>query len=91
MSNSSIETDNPLLMKKSIELVVRIGLILLLMVWCFQIISPFIAPIIWGIVIAIGTYPIFFWFKSFRWMFLATLITYAIFIILTYADVVFRY
>lgn len=61
MSNSSTETHDPLLMRKPIEIVIRMGLILLLMVWCFQIISPFIVPIVWGIIIAIGAYPIFFW------------------------------
>lgn len=62
MSNSSAETDNSLTVKKIIEIIVPIGLILLLLVWCFNIIAPFIAPIVWGIIIAIGTYPIYKWF-----------------------------
>ncbi len=61
MSNSSAETDGSLAMKKVIEIIVPIGLTFLLLVWCFQIIRPFIPPIVWGIVIAIGTYPIFQW------------------------------
>jgi len=62
MNNSSAETDNSLSVTKVIEIVVPIGLILLLLVWCFNIIAPFIAPIVWGIVIAIGTYPLCQWF-----------------------------
>jgi len=62
MNNSSAETDNSLSVKKIIEIVVPIGLILLLLVWCFNIIAPFIPPIVWGIVIAIGTYPMCQWF-----------------------------
>ncbi|MCK5499306.1 MAG: AI-2E family transporter, partial [Gammaproteobacteria bacterium] len=62
MSNSSAETDNSLSVTKIIEVIVPIGLILLLLVWCFNIIAPFIAPIVWGIVIAIGTYPMCQWF-----------------------------
>ena len=48
-------------MKNSIDIVVRLSVLILLIVWSFQIISPFIIPIVWGIVIAIGTYPIFQW------------------------------
>ncbi len=62
MNNSSAETDNSLTVKKIIEIVVPIGLILLLLVWCFNIIAPFIPPIVWGVVIAIGTYPMCQWF-----------------------------
>ncbi len=62
MSNSSAETDNSLSVTKIIEVIVPIGLILLLLVWCFNIIAPFIPPIVWGIVIAIGTYPMCQWF-----------------------------
>ena len=43
------------------EIIVPIGLMLLLIAWCFNIIAPFISPIVWGIVIAIGTYPMFQW------------------------------
>ncbi|MEO1927018.1 MAG: AI-2E family transporter [Gammaproteobacteria bacterium] len=64
MSNSSTETHEPVAMKKSIEIIVSIGLIALLIIWSFQIIRPFITPIIWGIVIAIGTYPIFLWLNK---------------------------
>ena len=51
MSNSSAETDNSLSVTKIVEVIVPIGLIVLLLVWCFNIIAPFIAPIVWGIVI----------------------------------------
>ena len=44
------------------EIIVPIGLMLLLIAWCFNIIAPFISPIVWGIVIAIGTYPMCQWF-----------------------------
>ena len=62
MNTPSAEIDNSLTVKKIIEIVVPIGLILLLLVWCFNIIAPFISPIVWGIVIAVGTYPMCQWF-----------------------------
>ncbi len=52
--------------KKSttIETAIQIALIALLGLWCFQIASPFISPIVWAGIIAIGTYPIFLWLKT---------------------------
>ena len=43
----------------SIEAVIRIGLLLLLATWCFKIITPFIVPVMWGIIIAVAIYPLF--------------------------------
>jgi predicted PurR-regulated permease PerM len=62
MNNPLAETDNSLTVKKIFEIIVPIGLILLLLIWCFNIIAPFISLIVWGIVIAIGTYPMCQWF-----------------------------
>ena len=31
----------------AIEAAIKIGLLLLLLVWCFKIIEPFILPVIW--------------------------------------------
>ncbi len=42
-----------------IEAVIRIGLLLLLASWCFKIITPFIVPVMWGIIIAVAIYPLF--------------------------------
>ncbi|RJP88149.1 MAG: AI-2E family transporter [Desulfobacteraceae bacterium] len=44
--------------RKSIEACVRIGLIALLVVWSFLIVRAFINPVLWGIIIAIGFYPL---------------------------------
>ena len=43
----------------SIEAVIRIGLLLLLATWCFKIITPFIVPVIWGVIIAVAISPLF--------------------------------
>ena len=42
-----------------IEAVIRVGLLLLLASWCFQIVTPFIVPVMWGIIIAVAIYPLF--------------------------------
>ncbi|MBW2426668.1 MAG: AI-2E family transporter [Deltaproteobacteria bacterium] len=45
--------------RRALESSVRIGLIFLLVVWCFQIARPFLSPVVWGIILAIATRPIY--------------------------------
>jgi predicted PurR-regulated permease PerM len=44
-------------LKRAIETSIRIGLIALLLILCFQVVRPFIQPIIWGIILAIAIHP----------------------------------
>jgi len=44
--------------KRAIESSIRIGLVVFLVLWCFQIARPFIPPIVWGIILAIATQPL---------------------------------
>jgi predicted PurR-regulated permease PerM len=46
---------------KVIEAAVRLGLVLLLLTWCFTILRPFITPVVWGIILAIAVYPAYQW------------------------------
>jgi len=68
-----------------IETAIQIALIALMGLWCFRIAQPFISPIVWAGIIAIGIYPIFLWLKeksklSSGWT--ATIITLALLLIL---------
>jgi predicted PurR-regulated permease PerM len=45
--------------RNTIEAAVRLGLLLLLATWCFKIITPFIVPVVWGVIIAVAIYPLF--------------------------------
>ena len=48
----SIERTDPDVEKhfaRTLETIIRLGLILLLVVWCFSIIKPFIMPVMWGV------------------------------------------
>ena len=68
-----------------IEAAVQIGLIALLAVWCVQIAAPFISPIIWSGIIAIGAYPLYMWLQDKTGLakgWAATLITLALLAIL---------
>lgn len=42
----------------AIDIAIRIGVLALLIAWCFQILRPFITLVIWGAIIAISFYPI---------------------------------
>jgi predicted PurR-regulated permease PerM len=44
-------------LNRAMEATIRIGLLAILIAWCFQIIYPFVVPIAWGIVIAVAAYP----------------------------------
>jgi len=44
---------------RSIYATLRIGFIALLLVWSFNIIKPFIMPVLWGIIISVAIYPMF--------------------------------
>lgn len=46
---------------KALEIAIRIGLVFLLVAWCFQIVRPFIVPVVWGIIISVATYPGYHW------------------------------
>ena len=48
----------------AIEAAIRIGLIALLALWSFQIVQPFVVPMLWGIIIAVACMPMFRWLKA---------------------------
>jgi len=44
---------------RAVETTIRVGVLILLIGWCFWILEPFIPPVIWGIVIAVAVFPIY--------------------------------
>ncbi len=50
--------------KNTIEASIRVGLLVFLAIYCFNIIKPFILPVIWGVIIAVAIYPVFAKLKS---------------------------
>jgi len=45
--------------RRVLESSIRIGLVLFLVLWCYQIARPFIPPIVWGIILAVASQPIY--------------------------------
>jgi predicted PurR-regulated permease PerM len=61
MSESASPQVDDSYLSKVIEAAVRVGLVLLLLAWCFAIIRPFVTPVVWGIILAVAVYPAFQW------------------------------
>jgi predicted PurR-regulated permease PerM len=49
--------DEKTFLNNAVEATVRIGILALIAAWCFSIVKPFIIPIAWGVIIAVGAYP----------------------------------
>jgi predicted PurR-regulated permease PerM len=64
MTTSSEATSQQVFVSRALEAAVRIGLVFLLIAWCFQIVRPFITPIVWGAIIAIAAYPGYQWLQA---------------------------
>ncbi|SDW45890.1 AI-2E family transporter [Nitrosomonas communis] len=50
------ETD---LSSKVAEIAIRLGVLAVVLIWCFQIVQPFIIPLVWGIIIAVAIHPLY--------------------------------
>lgn len=45
--------------KNIVDIILQLGVLALLLAWCFQILRPFINPVLWGIIIAVALDPIY--------------------------------
>lgn len=53
--------------EKIVDTLIRLGVLSLLLMWCFDILKPFVLILVWAIVIAIAIYPVHtFFIKIFR-------------------------
>jgi predicted PurR-regulated permease PerM len=64
MSNSSQSADDRVFQARALEAAIRISLLLLLVLWCFNILRPFILPVLWGSIFAVALYPLFLKLQS---------------------------
>ncbi len=54
MSNGASGADDRDFVRRALDASVRIGIVALLAFYCFQIATPFVQPVVWAIIIAIG-------------------------------------
>ena len=57
MNNSHESSSDKEFLARALETTIRIGVVAILAVWCFQIVRPFIIPVVWGIIIAVAVFP----------------------------------
>jgi len=65
VSNHNRGSYDPLFVRSMIESFLRIGLLVLLLVFSYDIIRPFTVPIMWGAIIAIAAFPLVTWLEPF--------------------------
>ena len=59
MNDLSVTSEDRRFQRRAIEASIRLGLIVLLVLWCFNIVKPFVRLIIWGASLAVAIYPQF--------------------------------
>ena len=64
MNSPHQSSNDTLFMSRALDATIHIGLVVLLLFWCFQIGRPFLQILVWGIIIAVATYPGFRKLKS---------------------------
>ena len=64
MANKLTSMRNEEFTKNAMEAAIRIGLVVLWVGWCFQILRPFVIPIIWGVIIAVAIYPVYEYLRT---------------------------
>jgi predicted PurR-regulated permease PerM len=57
MSDPSRTTADPQFVRNALEATIRIGILAGLVLWCLDIVKPFITIVLWGVIIAIATAP----------------------------------
>jgi predicted PurR-regulated permease PerM len=57
MNSSNQPSNDKLFIARALEATIHIGLVVLLLYWCFKIGQPFIEIIVWGIIIAVAIHP----------------------------------
>ncbi|MGD9173993.1 MAG: AI-2E family transporter [Desulfobacterales bacterium] len=57
MNSSNQSSNDKLIVTRALEATIHVGLVVLLLYWCFQIGRPFLQIIVWGIIIAVAIHP----------------------------------
>ena len=59
MGDSLVSSDEKRIQRGAIESAIRIALIFLLVLWCFNIVKPFLLLTLWAAILAVAVYPLF--------------------------------
>ena len=50
--------------EKIVDTIIRLGVLAVLLMWCFDILKPFVLILVWAVVIAIAIYPVHMFFEK---------------------------
>jgi len=64
MNISDHPSSDKTLIARTMETTIHVGIVMLLLFWCFRIAQPFIQIFVWGIIIAIAVFPAYRWLNS---------------------------
>ena len=59
METSTQVSSDKSFMAKALEVTINVGIVVLLLFWCFRIVQPFVGIIIWGIIMAVAIHPFY--------------------------------
>ncbi len=59
MNEDVKSSDDRWFQSRVLEAAIRIGLVTILIWWCFNIVRPFVLPFLWGAIFAVALYPLF--------------------------------
>ena len=51
-------------MDRAMDVAIRLAFVGLIVLWCTKILSPFIMPLLWGLIISVALYPVFLKLKG---------------------------
>ena len=57
MNAAEASLEDAQFVRRALEAAIRIGVVALLVVWSVKIVAPFIALILWGVIIAVAVFP----------------------------------
>jgi predicted PurR-regulated permease PerM len=64
MNSENNTHDEGFTLRKMMDLLIKIGLLIGLLIWCFLILRPFFMIALWGLIIAIALFPLYNWLKK---------------------------
>jgi predicted PurR-regulated permease PerM len=59
MENQTNQAEKNSIIQTVVDVTIKLGVLLLLLAWCFKIIYPFVSIVLWALIIAVAIFPLF--------------------------------
>lgn len=64
MTNGNDSSNDQAFLNRGVDLAIRLAILAVIVVACFNIFKPFLTPVVWAIIIAVALYPLFLKLKK---------------------------